>query len=252
MNRQFRTAAQLKAKARGLLLGRYGTAIGASVMRDLLMTGLMMVTYNVVDTNTVFGIVLYAAILFILGLIATTLVVGELTIYFAFGAGLPARVFDIFKGLKEYPDRIVLTGIALFVICYGWFAPAVVALFMYVRNPGSTYLILFVGLLVIAAFSSIYVSIVTSQSFYVLLDFPELTVTEIIKTSGRMMEGRKLALVRLYVSFIPMAILGFLSAGIGFIFIEPYFKSTLTAFYVDIVTAGESAKGTNIDLIAED
>lgn len=69
---------------------------------------------------------------------------------------------------------------------------------------------------------------------YILLDRPELSYSEVIAESERMMKGHKFDLFYLYLSFIGWAVLSVLSLGIGFLWLEPYVNTAVAAFYNDI------------------
>lgn len=69
---------------------------------------------------------------------------------------------------------------------------------------------------------------------YLLAERPELTPVEAIRLSDRMMKGHKWALCKLYLSFFGWILLGCLSAGIGFIWIQPYITTSVSVFYLDI------------------
>ncbi len=68
---------------------------------------------------------------------------------------------------------------------------------------------------------------------FVLKDNPELGYNAAIEESMRMMNGKKMDLFLLYLSFIGWAILACLTLGIGFLFLIPYMETTLAHFYAD-------------------
>ena len=73
-----------------------------------------------------------------------------------------------------------------------------------------------------------------SQTFYILRDEPSLTYNGAIERSMAMMEGHKMDYFLLILSFIGWYILGILSLGIGFLWINPYISRTLALFYEDL------------------
>lgn len=73
-----------------------------------------------------------------------------------------------------------------------------------------------------------------SQTFYILRDEPSLTYNGAIERSMAMMEGHKMDYFLLILSFIGWYILGILSLGIGFLWINPYISRTLAFFYEDL------------------
>lgn len=73
-----------------------------------------------------------------------------------------------------------------------------------------------------------------SQTFYILRDEPSLTYNGAIERSMAMMEGHKMDYFLLILSFIGWYILGILSLGIGFLWINPYISRALALFYEDL------------------
>lgn len=73
-----------------------------------------------------------------------------------------------------------------------------------------------------------------SMTYYILKDNPELKNNAAIEKSMQMMDGRKLDLFLLHLSFIGWAILCLLTAGIGFIFLIPYMYTAQAHFYEDL------------------
>lgn len=69
---------------------------------------------------------------------------------------------------------------------------------------------------------------------FVIHDNPEIGVAEALRTSRKMMKGHKGELFVLYLSFIGWFLLGIITCGIAFFWIQPYMYATEAAFYEDI------------------
>lgn len=69
---------------------------------------------------------------------------------------------------------------------------------------------------------------------YILVENPEMSVTEALKTSRLMMKGHKFDLFYLYLSFIGWAVLSIITLGIGFIWLIPYMETAQASFWEDI------------------
>ena len=80
--------------------------------------------------------------------------------------------------------------------------------------------------------------IVKSYSYamtpYILLDRPELSATEAIKESEKMMNGHKMDLFILELSFIGWIFLSVLTCGVLILYVEPYMAATKSAFYLEL------------------
>ena len=77
--------------------------------------------------------------------------------------------------------------------------------------------------------------IVKSYSYamtpYLLLDRPELSATEAITESRKMMNGHKMDLFLLDLSFIGWVLLSILTCGILFFYVAPYMQAARAEFY---------------------
>ena len=65
-----------------------------------------------------------------------------------------------------------------------------------------------------------------SQSFYLLTEYPKLSVTQALKVSMKITNGSKWELFILDLSFIPWILLGAITAGIAFFYVIPYYQMT--------------------------
>lgn len=68
---------------------------------------------------------------------------------------------------------------------------------------------------------------------FILKDEPELSGNVAIEKSMKMMEGHKMDLFLLDLSFLGWIILGVLSFGIGMLWVTPYMETARAAFYED-------------------
>ena len=69
---------------------------------------------------------------------------------------------------------------------------------------------------------------------FILEEHPEMTASEAIKASMKLMDGHKMDLFILGLTFIGWQILACLTMGIGFLFLNPYMNAAYAAFYRDI------------------
>ena len=75
---------------------------------------------------------------------------------------------------------------------------------------------------------------------YILADKPELSADEAIELSMKMMDGHKLDLFILYLSFIGWGLLSILTLCIGMLWVMPYMYTSMAAFYEDVKAEYES------------
>ena len=100
------------------------------------------------------------------------------------------------------------------------------------------------GMLMMSVVTSVYSLLLLVPGFiasfalflvpYLLKDNPELSIMDTLRLSRRMMEGHKMQLFKLQLSFIGWILLNVLTLGIGMLWLMPYMMTTLAAFYQDV------------------
>ena len=79
---------------------------------------------------------------------------------------------------------------------------------------------------------------------YILTDHPELTASEAIERSKRMMDGHKGELFVLDLTFIGWRILASICANLGHLFVNPYQSAARAAFYRELLTQEKAERVT--------
>ena len=74
-----------------------------------------------------------------------------------------------------------------------------------------------------------------SMAYFLKIDHPEYTATQAIDESRRIMNGHKMKLFLLDLSFIGWLILGSLCFGIGTLWVNAYMQASRAEFYRDLV-----------------
>lgn len=243
----FKTSAELKAIAKENLLGQYTTTIGATLL-ILAITMLLnsIVTFVVNPTNLI-TLIIYEIAIFIIELLMGVFASGKAYLYLNIVYSQPSTVGDIFYSFSTHPDKAV--GIQF-----------VFSLFSLIVNlPITIYLNFYAGLgyseignlLVIIScvgiIAYIYAVLTWSQAFYILQDFPDRSVKDILATSARLMKGNRFRLFYISVSFIPLMLLCMVTMFIPFLWLNSYIEATMAAFYQDLiaVTSANMAQENN-------
>ena len=78
-----------------------------------------------------------------------------------------------------------------------------------------------------------------SMAYYILIENPDYTASEALRESKRIMKGQKFRLFVLWLSFIGWflltAFIGMFTFNLSFIFISPYYNTTVSHFYLDLI-----------------
>ena len=78
-------------------------------------------------------------------------------------------------------------------------------------------------------------------TFYIANDHPELSPNECINRSIDMMQGHKVDLFLLHLSFIGWIFLGLLSLGIGLLWVAPWMRMAQVGFYQQLKAEWEGS-----------
>ena len=161
------------------------------------------------------------AILHLIGLVlfilALPLTWGFQTLFLGAVRGGEATAKDMFEGYnKELFPRVLTTTLLYYVYVFLWslllLIPGCIKAYSYAMTP------------------------------YILKDNPEMKNNAAIEESMRMMDGHKLELFLLDLSFIGWAILSILTCCIGFLWLVPYMNMARVNFYEDLKKASVEVK----------
>ena len=161
------------------------------------------------------------AILHLIGLVlfilALPLTWGYQTLFLGAVRGGEATAKDMFEGYnKELFSRVLTTTLLYYVYVFLWslllLIPGCIKSYSYAMTP------------------------------YILKDNPEMKNNAAIEESMRMMDGHKLELFLLDLSFIGWAILSILTCCIGFLWLVPYMTMARVNFYEDLKKASVEVK----------
>ncbi len=144
-----------------------------------------------------------------IGSLATGLLTVGLTAFFLIAVRTEKSSFeDYFKGFTEYIGTKFVSMLLVQIYTFLWsllfVIPGIVKSYSYAMTP------------------------------YILLDKPELSATEAITESRTMMDGHKMELFLLDLSFIGWMILSFLTCGILLLYVAPYMQAARAAFYLEL------------------
>ena len=87
-----------------------------------------------------------------------------------------------------------------------------------------------------------------SMTYYIRLDHPEYTPTQAITESRRLMDGNKMRLFCLHLSFIGWIIVGCITFGVGLLWVEPYISTATAEFYQDLVMKKDGFEASFVEV----
>lgn len=237
---QFKSSAELKANAREHLLGHYGTAIGALMITGLLTSVITLAVSLIVDLSTIPGTIIYYTIMFLVSILTGLFSSGSAYLYLKLICGRPVSVGDLFYGFQLCPDKAIIIQAWITLITYISSLPQIILNYMMLANVN--HLDKIMNLMLPYALSMIFSGVVSvmlglfyAQTYFLLHDFPQYTAKELLQKSRRLMVHHKGRLFYLYVSFLPLMLLGFLSFGLALLWVVPYMAATEAEFFLDLI-----------------
>ena len=230
------SVAQLKSVARGQLLGRYGIAIGADVTANGIIVIVSLLCSALTTQNqTTAGAVIAFLITLLLDILSGIFLLGLARFYLNLVCSRPLSVMDVFYGFRHHTDKALITRALIVLMELIVMLPFLVCTAFYRARESSVLFLFSCITLVIGGILYVYIILLYSQAYYIMLDFPGYSTRQIMSTSRRIMKGNKGRLFYMVVTLIPYYLLAFLSCGIAMLWISPYMETSLTHFYLDLM-----------------
>ena len=226
--------ATLKAEARGQLLGHYGVFIRIFIMTQLISLFLLQLIDSICPSGTV-GTVMYYIGVVLIELLNGVLSAGAAYCYLQFSAGRDINFTDLFYCFKNHPDKAILIEFCNLLAVTVCFLPAELLLRLHKGSFEISAILGIVGIFIIGAVAYLWYYLNFTFLFYLMHDFPDRSVWDLFRICYKSMDGYRLKLLAYQLSFLPYWILGILSWGIGFCWINPYMNSSKVHFYLTML-----------------
>ncbi len=189
---------ELRGEARKALFGKWGMMIIATVIYGVVVGAVGYFAKEKAHW-------LYSLLTI---LVVTPMMYGVYTLALDVFRGEAEDIGGLFQGFRGNYVHVVLTMLLASIYIFLWtlllIIPGIVKTYSYAMLP------------------------------YILKDHPEMCYDKAIDTSMRMMQGHKVKLFLLDLSFIGWILLCLLTAGLGFIVLVPYMSVARAAFYEDL------------------
>lgn len=232
----YKSFAELKSLARVQMTGKFPVLIGGFLLQELILTAATAIAISLFPGADLISTTLYSIVAFLIQLFGGILSVGASLLCLHAACGMTCKISDLFYGFRYNPDKAIGIQLVFAILNTICMLPSEVLGFTSGASTEyealmKTSLAMLLGLIVYMV-----VTLPLFPVFFLMLDFPKLTVKELFKKSREIMKGNCLRYLLLQLSFFPiMLLLGMLTCGIAFLWITPYMNITFANFYLDIM-----------------
>ena len=122
------TSAELKAHAKGQLLGKYSTLVPAVLLVEAVMFTLSGLVSFPVSGTGFGGLAVQFAVECVLQLFAGIFIMGQTYMYLNVSCGGNIRIQDVFYGFTHHPDRAILLQLIQLLLTLAVFLPCCLVL----------------------------------------------------------------------------------------------------------------------------
>ena len=170
-------------------------------------------------------------------IILNMLQVGTCLFFLSVATGNPFFSFQLLYGyFHDFGKYFRLSGI-LTLLSFVCLLPLNVALDLYQSAAflQSPLFYSLAGLQLVLLVIYVCLSLSLSQTLYLTLDYPDMSITDALKTSMKIMKGKKRQLFYVQLSFLPLYLIAILTFGLGLFWILPYRGVTYALYYLDLM-----------------
>ncbi len=238
------STAELKTRARAVLLGKWGF-LAAIFLTEIMLNMLLEEIVGMAFPASGIGIAADGSFFFsipgavcqiITRLLSTILSVGSMFLYLNICRGRIFRFNDLFFGFTHQPEHIGGYFLAMAAAAVFSLTVPTVLFFMAMGSGSIAWIIGFLVSLPLCLAGYFRLTLGYAMFPCLYADNPGRSSRELLRESRRLMDGNKLRYFYLQLSFFGVLLLGLLSFGIGMIWIGPYMTATGTQFYLDLTS----------------
>lgn len=237
--KQYAKSYELKNRAKDKLGGKYTSAILLSFLGTLIPAAIRMlgnIVFAPALQSYVFSVVLSLMLSILLGVFH----VGIAFFFLKMACGQPYSLQDLLYGFRNDSGKALTLSCVMAVINAVCTYPYQYLLDSFLSTGQERYLYYAAAAMAVGYLIYIPISLNLFMLFYLMLDFPEKSASEIIQLSIQLMKGHKKRLFYLQMSFIPLMLLCLCSLYIGFLWLMPYIYMTEVCFFLDVMNPKET------------
>ena len=231
----YKSFAELKSLARYQMNGNLSVLIGALLLQELIILGASSIGMILFPGTDMISNILYYLVAFIIQLFAGVLKMGACLLYLHVACNIPCQIADLFYGFKHNPETAIKIQFAFTLINEICMIPYYIVAWTSENLFDYNTLLSLCMASLLGAIVYMLITLAIFPMFYLMLDFPNLTVMELFKKSFQIMKGNCIRYLLLQLSFLPIMFLSIFTCGIALLWVMPYMNVTCTNFYLDIM-----------------
>ena len=236
----YKSGAELKDLAKCKLERNYGVSILAILTVGILKYSANMFLPELIPVNTFGQFLFYCFIGFLLSAFLGVFEVGTCLFFLNMACGYPYKLEQLFHGFQNNAKGAFSVSLITGMVSLLYSLPSRILLRMYLDTKESYYISWALLAFLVGFILYIPLSLLFSQSFYLLFDFPDCSGKQALFTSCRLMKKHIGKLLWIKLSFLPLTVLCIFTFFIGFLWLIPYMKMTYTLFFLDIMNGTTS------------
>lgn len=230
-----KSGSELRNLAKIKLERNYGISILALLV---VMFSQYIVSTSVMQalpTDNLLQFIIYLFVTFFISAFLGIFQTGTNLFFLNMACGQPYKLDQLFYGFQHNPGSSLVVSLVTGMVSLISSLPFRILFRCYYESKNPTYILWAFVSLVIGFIIQYPISLALSQSFYLLLDFPDYTGKQALLASCKIMKKHMLRLFGLQLSFLPLMLLCVFTYFIGFLWLMPYMNMTYTLFFLDIM-----------------
>ncbi len=235
----------IKATARKQLLGNYRTAVFAYLIASAIITTLSGIFRMQLSAGRLLQLFIYCIVEVIILLLSSIFLAGQNYLYLNIARGRDYSYRDVWFGFVRHADRVI--RIELFMMLHmiirglPFFISAMLLLAL--RSDFWVAATVIFGLQFLI--NAVSLQLTYFPALFLILDDENADMRMIVEGSILLMNGNRLRLFKLILSFIGLYILSLITFGLGFLWVGPYYYSSRANFYLDLLRRRRTMKIRN-------
>lgn len=234
---KYKSSAQLKRLSLVQLEGKFGLAVGMYATHAAITLLVNLIISALIPNYNILGLILSLATSFIATTILSLFQVGYTLFSLNIACGQPHSFLDLFAGFRQNTEKALIISLVVTALSYVVQFVTYIPSWLLKSGGNLVHLIWSVPLLLFVLVIYLWIALLFSQVYFLLLDFPSYNAGELLKTSCRIMKGHKMRFFYIQLSFIPLILLSLLTCGIGLFWVIPYQNMVSANFYLNLMNS---------------